>query len=116
MTLSGCDTKEAAIAKLLEAGAKNLILTEGKNGAGCYNKDGCITAPSFPVKAVDTTGAGDTFAAALQAAVLEGRSFVECGAFANAAASLCVEQLGATTAAMDRAEIERRFRYILSCV
>ena len=73
--------------------------------------------PVWPVeRCLDTTGAGDTFAAALQAAILEGRSLAECGAYANAAASICVEQLGATTAALERREIDRRIKYILSNV
>ena len=115
--LTGLDSPEDVADALLEAGVKNVALKLGGEGCLLKNARERYAVPCYPVKkCLDTTGAGDTFAAALQAAVLEGRSFVECGAFANAAASLCVEQLGATSAAMDRAEIEQRFRYILSCV
>ena len=95
--LSGCDTKEAAIKKLLEAGAKNLILTEGKHGSGCYNKDGFITAPAFPVEAVDTTGAGDTFTAGLLHAMTEGFEIQQALRFAAACAAEAVKVVGART-------------------
>ena len=95
--LSGCDTKEAAIEKLLAAGAKHLILTEGKNGSGCYTKEGCITAPAFPVKAVDTTGAGDTFPAGLLHAMSEGFEVQQALRFAAACAAEAVQVVGART-------------------
>ena len=95
LMLSGCDTKEAAIEKLLDAGAKNLILTEGKNGAGCYRKDGCCRAPAFPVKAVDTTGAGDTFTAGFLHAMSIGWQTQEALRFAAACAATAVQAMGA---------------------
>ena len=93
--LSGCDTKEEAIEKLLNAGAKNLILTEGKNGAGCYNKVGSITVPAFPVKAVDTTGAGDTFTAGLLHALSVDFSIEKALRYAAACAATAVQSMGA---------------------
>ena len=104
--LSGCDTKEAAIAKLLAAGAKNLILTEGKNGAGCYSKDGCITAPSFPVKAVDTTGAGDTFTAGLLHAMSQNMPIEQALRFAAACAATAVQSVGARSSMPTAAQME----------
>ena len=62
------------------------------------------------VTPVDTTGAGDTFAAGFIAGLLENRSLEDCARLANAAASLCVETVGATTGRWDRAAVERRFR------
>lgn len=94
-TLSGCDTKEKAIERLLEAGAKNLILTEGKHGSGCYSKEGAITAPAFPVKAVDTTGAGDTFTAGLLHALSADFSIEQALRFAAACAATAVQSVGA---------------------
>ncbi len=56
--------------------------------------------PAVPgVHCVDATGAGDTFAASFQCALLAGEPPVRCAAYANAVASLCVEQPGATSAA-----------------
>ena len=98
---------------LLGAGVKNVALKLG--GAGCLVKNASerFALPAYPgAKCVDTTGAGDTFAAAFIASILEGRSIAHCAAFANAAASLCVERLGATAAPMNRDELEKRYRHI----
>ena len=107
------DVREAA--RLLNgAGAKNAVIKRG--GAGCLiaNAEGQIAVPAYRTNCVDTTGAGDTFSAAFQAALLEGRGIAECGAFACAAASICVENLSATGEKLDRNEIERRARAILN--
>ena len=95
LTLSGCDTKEKAIETLLNAGAKNLVLTEGKNGAGCYSKNGACHAPAFPVKAVDTTGAGDTFTAGFLHAMSLGWETEQALRFAAACAATAVQAVGA---------------------
>ena len=104
--LSGCDTKDAAIERLLEAGARNLILTEGKNGSGCYSKEGCITAPAFPVKAVDTTGAGDTFTAGLLHAMSQGFPVEQAMRFAAACAATAVQTVGARSSMPTAAQME----------
>jgi len=104
--LSGCDTKEAAIETLLEAGAKNLILTEGKHGSGCYSKRGCITAPAFPVKAVDTTGAGDTFTAGLLHAFSQGFEARQALRFAAACAAEAVQVVGARSSMPTAAQMD----------
>jgi ribokinase len=104
--LSGCDTKEAAIETLLNAGAKNLILTEGKHGSGCYSKEGSLTAPAFPVKAVDTTGAGDTFTAGLLHGFSEGMAIEEALRFAAACAAEAVQHVGARSSMPTAAQME----------
>ena len=71
--------------------------------------------PAVPgVRCVDATGAGDTFAASFQCALLAGEPPVRCAAYANAAASLCVEQPGATSAALAPDEIARRRDMVLA--
>ena len=104
--LSGCDSKEAAIETLLNAGAKNLIMTEGKHGSGCYSKEGCITAPAFPVKAVDTTGAGDTFTAGLLHAFSQGMEPQQAMRFAAACAAEAVQVVGARTSMPTAAQMD----------
>lgn len=72
-----------------------LFITEGKNGVRYFDGHEEKVVPSFVVEAVDTTGAGDTFNAALAVAVAEGKSFDDCLLFANRAASISVTKLGA---------------------
>ncbi len=71
--------------------------------------------PAVPgVHCVDATGAGDTFAASFQCALLAGEPPVRCAAYADAVASLCVEQPGATSAALAPDEIARRRDAVLA--
>ena len=112
--LTGAQDDREAARLLNGAGAKNAVIKCG--GACCLiaNAEGQIAVPAYRTNCVDTTGAGDTFSAAFQAALLEGRGIAECGAFACAAASICVENLSATGKKLDRNEIERRARAILN--
>ncbi|MFD6439271.1 ribokinase [Peribacillus sp. NPDC060186] len=86
-----------------------LFITEGKNGVRYFDGHEEKIVPSFVVEAVDTTGAGDTFNAALAVAVAEGKSFDDCLLFANRAASISVTKLGAQGGMPTREEVERSF-------
>ena len=84
-----------------------LFITEGKNGVRFHNGTEERLIPSFPVKAVDTTGAGDTFNAGLAVALSEGGDIESALRFANRAASLSVLKFGAQGGMPKRAEVER---------
>ena len=61
-----------------------------------YAENGAInTVPAFKVQAVDTTGAGDTFNSAFAVARACGKTMSESITFANAAAALSVQKIGA---------------------
>lgn len=68
-------------------------------------RDGEHWLPRLSVRTVDTTGAGDAFAAGLAVALAEGRSLLEAGRFANAVAALATTRLGAAPAMPRRAEV-----------
>ncbi|MFC3419613.1 ribokinase [Salinicoccus hispanicus] len=72
-----------------------LIITNGAKGASFYREDERITVAGHKVEVADTTGAGDTFNGALVVALAEGRTVDEAIAFANKAASLSIQKLGA---------------------
>lgn len=115
--LTGERAPEAAADALFAAGVRCVAVKLGRGGCLLRNAQGLRAVPAYPVaRCVDTTGAGDTFSASFLAALLEGRSPVEAAAFANAAASLCVERLGATTARLDRERIAPRFERILAAL
>jgi ribokinase len=63
--------------------------------------------PSFEVKAVDTTAAGDVFNGALAVSLAENKPLFDAVRFANAAAALSVTKLGAQPSAPNREEIDR---------
>ncbi|MEH7547840.1 ribokinase [Neobacillus vireti] len=83
-----------------------VFITEGKNGVRFHNGEKEIVVPSYPVEALDTTGAGDTFNAAFAVALAEGKSFEESIRFANRAASLSVTKFGAQGGMPTRKEVE----------
>lgn len=103
--LSG-ESSPAAAARFLRArGAKTVLVKLGP--AGCYVDDGAaaFSSPAFPVNAVDTTGAGDCFAAAFLTAHLEGKSLEQTARFANASGGFSVGASGGA-GAPTRPEIE----------
>lgn len=72
-----------------------LLMTLGSKGVA-YAEDGEIkTVPAFKVQAADTTGAGDTFNSAFAVARASGKTMSESITFANAAAALSVQKIGA---------------------
>lgn len=81
---------------------KHLAVTLGEKGAIL---DGTLL-PAFPAKAVDSTGAGDSFWGAYLFALL--RDLPEPGRFACAAAACCVGKRGAIPAMPDLAAVRER--------
>jgi ribokinase len=83
-----------------------VIVTHGARGAyyRADGRDGTVAAPS--VRAVDTTGAGDTFAGALAVARAEGQDITSAVRFACAAGALSVASAGASTSSPPRAAID----------
>lgn len=60
--LTDCEHIEQAVTKLWNAHLKLVIVTKGEQGATLYLKNQkCFSHLGFPVQAVDTTGAGDSF-------------------------------------------------------
>lgn len=82
--------------KLHDLGISNVIITYGKNGS--YLKTAAVEklVSAFKVKAVDTTGAGDTFIGYLAGKLKKDLSNLEEAAvFASCASSIAVQHLGA---------------------
>lgn len=80
-----------------------VVLTLGERGAEI---DGSIAVPAPNVRAVDTTGAGDTANGVLAAGLLEGRPLEEAARRAVAAASGSVTEAGAREGMPLREEID----------
>ncbi len=112
--ITGCGTPEEMVESFLNAGAKHVIIKLGVNGCliGCDGLRRHI--PACPdTLCLDTTGAGDNFAAGFHHALLDGLSFEDCAYYANACASVSVEVVGASTGVQNAEQVAMRFeRYI----
>jgi ribokinase len=72
-----------------------VVVTEGAAGATLLGPDGSRHhQPGFAVRAVDTVGAGDTFAGALAAAWLSGKELTDAVRWACAASAIAVTTPG----------------------
>lgn len=96
---------QAAANALLAKGVKNVVITLGKRGAFWTNGQDSAVVAAYPLKPVETTGAGDTFNGALAVALGEGKTPAEALKFANAASSISVTRHGAAESAPERQEI-----------
>lgn len=95
---------------LKDKGVETVIVTMGAQGAlvSLPEKDSFV--PSMKVKAVDTTAAGDTFCGGVCVALAEGRSIEEAVAFATAAASITVCNIGAQDSIPFREAVENKLK------
>ncbi len=72
------------------------VIKRGPRGSIAIKDDEITAAPGFKVKAVDTTGAGDSFAAGFVSAYLRGSSLAECLRAGNACGALSTLKPGGT--------------------
>lgn len=94
LLLPGTETVEQKAQKLLDKGAKNVIITLG--GDGCYlkNKEHSRFFPAAKVHQVDTTGGADAFISALAVYLSEGTDVIKAIGFATYSAGICVSGYG----------------------
>lgn len=97
--LSGKKEPEEMADIFLDMGVKTAVIKLGDKG--CFIKDSAGEKHYIPafegIKAVDTTGAGDSFCAGFLTGIRKGWSLEKCGLFANAAGAHCVMAPGAVT-------------------
>ena len=108
--LSGIAVRDRSSARragqrLLRRGARAAVI-EAPGGNVLVSPEGDRWIESFPVAPVDTTGAGDAFAAALAVGLAEGKALEETVRFAAAAAALATTRPGALAGQPRRAEVE----------
>ena len=107
--LSG-ETDYAAITSLLRRRypSMNVVLTLGEEGCLYQGEEGSFQVPAFPVKAVDTTAAGDTFTGFFLRAALEGATPEQAMTLAARASSIAVPRPGAADSIPRWEEVQQR--------
>lgn len=82
-----------------------VCITLGKRGVLALVDGKPLTIPGRSVKAVDTTGAGDCFVGAVAALLADGKPIQSALEYANVAASISVQRIGAAPSMPTMAEI-----------
>ena len=95
--LTGRPADEDAARTLLERGAGAVVLTLGERGCLVVERERATHVPIEPVRAVDTTGAGDAFVGALAAFFAAGDDLIGAARRANAVAAISVQGHGTQT-------------------
>ena len=105
--LTGTNDKDKAV-KTMQNRIGTLVLKQGSKGCEIYSKtlEDPLIVPSFKIKQVDPTGAGDSFNAGFLSAYLEGKGFYDCGILANACGALNATRLGPMEGIFTRDKVE----------
>jgi ribokinase len=99
------DAKQCA-ERLLTYGIRRVIITLGENGSLLAGKEGMEHLPAFPVKSIDSTGAGDAFIGSFAVFLGEGLPEREAVRRANLYAGLSTTGIGTQKSFYDRASFD----------
>lgn len=94
--IAGTDNVKRIAAYLKENGVETVVIKLGEKGSYCSAKDRSFYSSSYSVKAIDTTGAGDSFVAGFLTGLNQGAQLEECITMGTAAAAFVVQKIGAT--------------------
>jgi ribokinase len=98
----------SSVQDLLAGGVGAVVVTRGAQGADLHRQHQPVWhQPPFAVRALDTTGAGDAFSAALAWALARGRSLEEAVQVAAAVGALSTQAVGARASLPDQAALDR---------
>lgn len=98
-------TNVRAALKQLAERAPCVVVKLGRRGAIAAADHQVVSVPAFEVSPVDTTGAGDSFAAGFVHAFLSGQNLYGCLAQGNACGALSALQVGGTGGQPDLARL-----------
>jgi ribokinase len=98
-------TRFVEAASVLQGDGRIICITLGKRGVLALIDGEASLIAGRAVKAVDTTGAGDCFVGALASQIAGAKSIRNALDYANAAASICVQRMGAAPSMPTAAEV-----------
>lgn len=104
--ITHCHEPEKILERLLQLFPNaRIVLTLGRDGAIYADKTQKHFQPAFPVQAVDTTAAGDTFTGYFLAGLMEGKPIPEILRMSAKASSIAVSRQGAVPSIPYRWEV-----------
>ena len=104
--VTGIDDPVRAARELSRHGAREVVITDGARGAWYLTEEERGHVPAFPIAAIDTTGAGDSFHGAYLHGLLEGRPIAQRVRFASAVAAQVCGRVGGRTGLPDLPTVE----------
>jgi sugar/nucleoside kinase (ribokinase family) len=110
------EEEEDLVKKFVEAGTRLLMMTDGKRGAGVWEKGRWVKMEAFANKSIDDTGAGDAFVVGAVAGLFQGKSAVDALKMGLANGGSVVLKLGAKEGLLRQEEMERWMRKKLKTV
>lgn len=103
------DEAKQCAEKLLSAGLRRTIVTLGANGALFATNKAMQHVPGFPVKTIDTSGAGDAFIGSFATFLAEGLPEIEAVRRANLYAALSTTSPGTQKSFADRSKFNQEW-------
>jgi ribokinase len=107
--LSGTKSLKRALDALARR-VRGIVIKLGPRGAIAALDGVRAQAPAPRVRAVDTTGAGDSFAGGFVSAFLRGATLLDCLRLGNACGAASTRKAGGTAGQPTRAQLVRRLR------
>ena len=100
------DMKKAASA-ILQKGVQLIWVKKGNQGCSYFTKEKYFQLPAHKIEVIDTSGAGDTFDAAIIYGILSGFTPEKCGEFAISFTETTLQKIGTTKALPNSIEINK---------
>jgi tagatose kinase len=105
--LTNKTVRKKALQTCFEKGIEVVVIKKGSKGASAFTREKEITVDSLPVREIDPTGAGDTFAGAFVAGYVQGWPIETCLERANTAGASAVSKKGPMEGTLTLDELEK---------
>jgi sugar/nucleoside kinase (ribokinase family) len=102
--ITGREDMREALA-FVQNGHTQTVVKRGRHGCTTLHEDQWLDVPAYPVDAIDSTGAGDSFDAGFLHAWLREMPLLECMRWGSACGSLSTRGIGGTTSQASASEV-----------
>ncbi len=102
------DIKELIKKTRDDLGLKTVVITDGRDGSYSFDGSDYWKLPEFPGERVEATGAGDSYATALCAALFHEKTLPEAMVWGSINSAAVVHEIGPQAGLLTLAEIEKR--------
>lgn len=96
--------------KLLKTGIETVVITDGKEGAFAANNQDFFKVGAYPAHRVESTGAGDAFAAGFLTAYIRAEKLFDCLKWGVTNSGSVIEKVGAQTGLLKLSTLKRRIK------